>query len=367
MNLLMITRKADKDDGLAGFVFNWIKKFGKKTDKLYVICLEKGNIDGLPENIKILPVRKNKQSPPRRDPAHIKLNKVAGNNIILRKITDFFNFQKIVFSNIKKVDGVFCHMNPEYTIAVWPLSKIFNKKIISWYAHGTVSTRLKLLEKMANKIITPSQKSFRLKSKKIIITGHGIDIDKFKKIDTKKSDKFKIISVGRISPTKDLETLIKATDIIINNYHQKDITVEIIGSPGLKSHETYLESLREMVKKINLENYIKFLGSIANKDIPQKLNESQVFINLSNTGSVDKTVLEAMATEVVPITSNDAFEEILEEKYKTKANDYKMLAQKIMAIKNKEEQTSGKKLREIVTEKHNLDILIEKILGEFKS
>ena len=40
--------------------------------------------------------------------------------------------------------------------------------------------------------------------------------------------------------------------------------------------------LLKMVEKMNLGNYIKFLGSIANKKIPQKLNEAQIFINLSN-------------------------------------------------------------------------------------
>jgi glycosyltransferase involved in cell wall biosynthesis len=349
MNLLMITRKIDKDDGLAGFTFNWAKKIGEKTSKLYIICLEKGNTEGLPENIKIFPIREKPQ-----------------NNIILRKITTFLNFQKIIAKNIRKVDGVFCHMNPEYTISVWPLAKIFNKKIISWYAHGTVSLRLKLLEKMADKIVTPSQKSFRLKSKKVIITGHGIDINKFKKTDTPSSDKFKIITVGRISPTKDLETLIKAIDIIVNDHRQKDISVEIIGSPGLKSHKSYLESLKKMVKKMDLESCIKFLGSIANKDIPQKLNESQLFINLSNTGSVDKVVLEAMATEIIPITSNVAFEEILDKKFRTEANNYKMLAKKIMDIKNKNLKDDKGKLRKIIVENHNLDKLIEKIINEFK-
>jgi glycosyltransferase involved in cell wall biosynthesis len=349
----MITRKVDKDDGLAGFTFNWIKKLGEKTDKLYVICLETGNIEGLPKNIKILPIRKNLK-----------------NNLIVKKISDFINFQKLALINLKKVDGIFCHMNPEYTIAIWPLAKIFNKKIISWYAHGTVSFRLKLVEKMADKIITPSQKSFRLQSNKVIITGHGIDVDKFKKTDEQNNGKFKIISVGRISPTKDLETLIKATDIIVNNLEQKDILVEIIGAPGLKSHETYLHSLKAMVKKMNLENQIKFLGSIANKDIPQKLNEAHIFINLSDTGSIDKAVLEAMATEVIPITSNIAFEGILEEKYLTKPNDYKMLSQKIMAIKNEEpnkQDSARKKLREIVAEKHNLNKLIEKIIKQFEN
>ena len=32
MKLLMITRKIDKDDGLAGFTYNWVKKLSKIED-----------------------------------------------------------------------------------------------------------------------------------------------------------------------------------------------------------------------------------------------------------------------------------------------------------------------------------------------
>ena len=83
MKLLMITRKVDKDSGLAGFTYNWIKKLSKHLDKLYIICLEKGNISGLPDNIKIY-----------------SLGKEKGKN----RWKEFWNFQKFAIKLLIKLD-----------------------------------------------------------------------------------------------------------------------------------------------------------------------------------------------------------------------------------------------------------------------
>ena len=352
MKFLMITRKVDKDDGLAGFTYNWIDKISKRTEKLFVICLEKGNIKGLGENVKIFSVRNNKKI----------------NNIIIRKIRDFIIFQKLVLQNIKKVDGIFCHMNPEYTIAVYPLAKIFNKKIISWYAHKQITFRLKLMEKITDKILTPSKKSFRLLSKKIVITGHGIDTEKFIPFEKDLKEKFTVISVGRISPSKDLETLIKAVDIIVNDFKEKNIVVKIIGAPGLKNHQSYYSSHLKMVDKMKLSEYIKFYGSIANKNIPRILTKSDLFINLSNTGSLDKAILEAMSCKLIVLTSNEAFVDIFDEQQMIKQNDFRMLAKKIIGVKNQDadkKKILKNRMRKIVKENHNLNNLIEKIIKQF--
>lgn len=348
----MITRKVDKNDGLAGFTYNWIDRISSKAEKLFVICLEKGNIEGLGKNVKIFSLRNDKNS----------------NNIVIRKIRDFIIFQKLVLQNIKKVDGVFCHMNPEYTIAVYPLAKIFNKKIVSWYAHKQITLRLKLMEKITDRILTPSKKSFRLFSKKVIITGHGIDIEKFKPKQENSKEKFVIISVGRISPTKDLETLVKAVDIAVNDFQAKNIVVKIIGAPGLKNHQSYYNALLKMVKAMNLSEHIKFYGEIANKDIPLMLAESDLFINLSNTGSVDKAVLEAMSCGVFVLTSNEAFIGILDEKQIIKQNDFKTLAKKIIEVKGQDfnkKKILKDRMRKMVKENHNINNLIEKVAEQF--
>ena len=59
MKLLMVTRKVDQNDWLAGFTYNWVRKLAEKIERLYVICLEKGDLMGLPKNVEVYSLRKN--------------------------------------------------------------------------------------------------------------------------------------------------------------------------------------------------------------------------------------------------------------------------------------------------------------------
>ncbi|MBU2068030.1 hypothetical protein KKE13_00380, partial [Patescibacteria group bacterium] len=190
----MITRKVDRDDAQAGFTYGWVKKMGQQGDVLKVICLEKGNTKGLSNNVEVF-----------------SLGKENGKN----KLREFINFYRGAFKFIGKVDGVFCHQNPEYTILIGPLAKLRRKKIVSWYSHKAINWRVKLMAFFAEKIITPTQEGFGLKSDKKVVVGHGIDTELFKPAEQKnKNDIFRVISVGRISPIKNYETLIEAIEII---------------------------------------------------------------------------------------------------------------------------------------------------------
>lgn len=342
MNLLMITRKVDNDDALAGFTYNWVKNLGSNLDKLYVITWQKSNSVGLLENIEVISLPEGK-------------------------------FNKVLFLQTKllqilpKVDGVFCHMNPEYTILSAPLAKIFRKKIVSWYTHKSITWRRRLLEILANKIVTASIMSFRKPwfSKKVNIIGHGIDVDLFKPLnDRQQSNNFNIISVGRISPTKDYESIIKAVDILNN----KDISLKIIGDVILEYQRDYLNNLKKMTSAMSLENQVEFIGWVANKLMPYYYQNADLFINMSGTGSVDKVVLEAMSSGCLVLTSNEAFREIIGDKFMIEKDNPNSLADKIQWIYNLPIETKelyANKLRDIVVTDHNLKNLVKKIKNQF--
>ena len=157
MKLLMITRKVDNHDALAGFAYNWVKKLGANLNKLYVISWQAGDSRDLPENIEVVFLPKN-------------------------KFAKIFILPWEVFKLALKVDGVFCHMNPEYTILSWLPAKIFGKRIVSWYTHKQINWKRRLLELLTDKILTASKDSFRQPwfKNKVEVTGHGIDIEQFK-------------------------------------------------------------------------------------------------------------------------------------------------------------------------------------------
>ena len=354
MKLLMITRKVDLEDSSpAGFTYNWVKKLGEKLEELYVITWQKSDRGDLPKNIEIISLPNNK----------------------------FFKIFVLQFRLLKilpKVDGVFCHQNPEYTILIGPLAKIFRKRIISWYTHKAVNWRRRLMELLADKILTASSLSFRKPffPNKVEVTGHGIDINYFCKSPYKhKDEKFHIISVGRISPIKNYETLIKAIDILVNEKNKNNIELIILGSAVLKSDNEYLRKIKKLSESENLirgkYHYIEIVGrGIPYRDITTTYWNSDLMVNLSQTGSVDKAVLEAMACETLVLTSNEAFKDILkDERLMFKPRDYNDLADKIINLMNLSDEGKkkiGQSLRKAVVDNHNLDKLVGKILALYE-
>jgi glycosyltransferase involved in cell wall biosynthesis len=261
-------------------------------------------------------------------------------------------------------------MNQVYVILGWKTWFLLGKKIGLWYAHGHTSFSLYLAEKFSHIIFTSTASGFRLKSKKVRIVGQGIDTDIFTTSNTKKKDdKFNIISIGRISPIKDYETLINAVEILSEN--GLNLNVNIVGGVGLLEQEEYLASLKQIIKSKGLVDIIHFKGAVPNKDIVALLQQSDLFVNTSHTGSLDKAILEAMSAGVPVLTCNEAMLEVLggyREKLMYPKKDFKALSEKIVLVMNmstEEKQKMTNDLREIVEHNHNLKSLTQKVIKEY--
>ncbi|MFA4833280.1 MAG: glycosyltransferase family 4 protein [Patescibacteria group bacterium] len=359
MKLLILTQKVDIDDDILGFFHDWIKEFAKHCERVTVVCLQRGRYE-LPKNVRVLSLGKDE---------FLRLGKYSG---FIRKLVATLRFYNCIIQERKKYDKVFVHMNPEYIVLGGIFWKLGGKKIALWYTHKAVDLKLKLAAKLADIIFTASEESFRLPSRKVKIVGHGINIERFQVqsrapgVEIINNNKFIIITVGRISPVKDYETMIKAI-YILNNQGIKNIELDIIGAVVLKNQESYLNALKDMVEKMQLAEKVKFLGSIPHYKIPEYLGKSDLFINLSKTGSVDKAVLEAMACGCLPLSSNESFKKIIPDELIVAKNNPEKLAEKIREIigKQKEERDRiTQKLRQIVMGNHNLNNLIKTIVKE---
>ncbi|VAX34860.1 hypothetical protein MNBD_UNCLBAC01-1102 [hydrothermal vent metagenome] len=108
------------------------------------------------------------------------------------------------------------------------------------------------------------------------------------------SDSLLIGIVARLSIEKDHKTLIKAFQRIAES--SMDVKLLIIGDGQLK------ENLKSLVKKLNIENKVKFLGF--RKDIPELINILDLFVLSSTMEGVSLTLLEAMAAGKPVIATN---------------------------------------------------------------
>ncbi len=339
--LLVITQKVDKNEQLLGFFVEWLREFSKRFDKVTVLCLEKGEFD-LPDNVKIISLGKDRGLP---------------------KISWLMNFYKYILGHRKEYDSVFVHMNPRYVVYGGIPWRLMGKKISLWYAHGYVGPMLRLADKLTNISFTSTPEGYRIDSTKKVVVGQGIDTERFRPNPENENRKFRIVSIGRIASVKNYETLIKA----VSSLDSSKIEVKIVGGIGKKEDQKYLNNLKELAREKDLSDIIDFVGPVSNYEIINTLQSSDLFVNMSHTGSLDKAILEAMSTGVIVLTCNEALENVLgryNKKLMYPKKDHQVLREKIvwvMDLDSKERKEISEDLRKVVIEEHNLSGLIDKI------
>jgi glycosyltransferase involved in cell wall biosynthesis len=131
---------------------------------------------------------------------------------------------------------------------------------------------------------------------KIKIINFGIDTKKFSpgpeneklKKELGFSDSDIVISLRSLDPIYDIETLIKAAPLILQVIPKVKF---IIVGKGPQENE-----LRELTKKLNIEESIKFAGFIQNDDLPKYLRTADVYVSTSlSDGGIAASTAEAMA------------------------------------------------------------------------
>jgi glycosyltransferase involved in cell wall biosynthesis len=354
MNILFLTRKVDSDDDAASFVTDWLREFSVQLagGKLIVICQEMGRAPALGENV-----------------AFYSLGKERGYG----KLKQFFLFQKYLWLNIRQVQGVFAHMIQHYSIMAGPWCFLFRKKLFQWYAHKSVNILLRLSALFVDGFVTPSSESFRLDTKRPVhIFGHGIAVDQFIPLQAPAAGESSphILTVGRISPVKNIDKMLAFIPYLIRNPVFKNVSFQIIGSPGLPSHSEYMERMQQWVHEMSLGRFISFLGPMPNKDTIFYYQHADIFINMSETGSLDKVVLEAMSCGTVVLTSNEAFRSIVPIELFFDSTDPEQIAKKIdevYKLRADARKHLGQQLRQVVVENHSLKRTVSSILALYRA
>lgn len=342
MRLLIVTQKVDKNDAVLGFMHRWIEEFSRHCDQVTVICLFKGEAS-FSSNVSVF-----------------SLGKESGGS----RLKYLRNFYRVIFRERDNYDHVLVHMNPIYVILAGFFWRMWNKKIGMWYAHGYVDLKLKISEKLAHIIFTPSIESFRLLSKKVVVVGHGIDVDFFQPKSRAAHDFFHVVSVGRISPIKDYETLIAASGILFSQGFKMHVSV--VGGAGTEDQKKYSQKILNLAADLNEPERFIFTGPVPYRQINDYLQQADLFINLSSTGSLDKAVLEAMACGIPVLTCNESFISMLGPLGLIfSKGDVDDLVRKIKFISAMDPEALSHlrhELRSRVLQQHNIKNLVPKII-----
>lgn len=343
MRLLIVTQKVDKEDENLGAFYPWFEELGKNFDETVIIASSIGVAD-FPSNIKTFSFGKGKG-------AH--------------KIVQIWKFWELFSEHYAACDAVLFHQIPEFVLAAAPLLMSLKRRSALWYAHGAISWKLRIAERIIGTVLTSSPSGFRMRSKKVISVGQAVDTNRFRPREgvMQAAGGIRLVSAGRISPVKDYETMILAGKILERAW-QKPWVLTIVGGPLMARDHTYLVSLKQNVREAGLESHIHFAGARPFSEIPTLFQEEDIFLNLSRTGSLDKAVLEAMSSGLTVISSNSAYRYLLPPKYFLEHVTPEFLAERIQMLAD--ELRPNRALRDIVIAHHSLPHTIDRVSAVLK-
>ncbi len=266
MRLLICTQAVDRDDPALGFFLAWIERLARECEHVLVVCLRKG-IHTLPKNVEVI--------------------SLGERHRFLRGL----EVCAIALGRHAEYDAVFVHMNPEYIVAAGWLWRLMQKKVVLWYTHKSVNLRLRIATFFANTVLTASKESFRLPSRKVAVVGHGIDTAFFAPVSPEMRGEW-VLSVGRLMQSK-------RHDLAITGAAQAGRRIRIIGEGP---ERPALEKLAQSQKA-----EVEFLGGCTQAQVRDEYGVAAFLVHTSETGSLDKVVLEALATNLPVITTSDAY------------------------------------------------------------
>ena len=287
MRLLITTQVVDTEDPVLGFFVRWIEEFAVHCEQIEVICLFEGKHE-LPANVRV----------------H-SLGKEHGRRSSFSYAASFL---ALLWQLRGRYDAVFVHMNPEYVILGAPFWKLAKKRVALWYLHKRVDLKLRIAASLADVILTASKESFRLAAPNVHIVGHGIVVGDAPREPHEAGAPLRILTAGRIAPAKGVLEMLEAIDRLIARGVSSRF--RILGAPATMSDRGYSDLVDARMRALP-KGVAERAGAVPHRDIPQELARTDVFLNLSETGSIDKAILEALASGVPVVTSNEAFRDLL--------------------------------------------------------
>ncbi len=343
MKLLIVTQTVDTQDPILGFFCRWIIEFAKRFEKVTVIALSVGECT-FPDNINVL-----------------SLGKKDG----VSRMEYVRRFYSYIISCRNDYDVVFVHMNPVYVILGGLLWRIWNKKIGLWYVHKNVDIKLRTALCLVHIVFTASEKSFRIHSPKVMVTGHGIDTSALQmRIDSPQRPV--ITTIGRITKTKNIDVLLDAF-ALAKKFLSAQTVFEIVGDAVYPEDRIYKNNLEQKIRDLGITNSVVFVGTLPHAHIPNYLNHVSLVLNASDTGSLDKAILEPMAMGIPVVTSNEAFRDVLSPQgLFVEQTNKEIFASKIQEIMS-HNHFDGRPLRAIVEKQHALTNLIDSIQSIYEA
>lgn len=280
MRLLILTQAIDTDDRALGFFHRWVEEFAARFDALEVVCLKEG-VHALPHNVRVY-----------------SLGKEKGRS----RAKYIFNFYRHVLS--LRYDAVLVHMNEEYVLLGGWWWRLRGKKVVLWRNHKMGSWRTRLAVRLSSAVCYTSPDAFVAPYAKAVRMPVGIDTDFFKPASRVPAGGT-ILFLGRVDPVKKVEVFVGALVLLAAPAH-----VELYGSPT-EPGSPYAAAIAAQAQPLALCGVLAMHPGVPHERTAELYRSHAIYVNLTPSGSFDKTIGEAMASGCAVVCANAAVRDVL--------------------------------------------------------
>ena len=251
---------------------------------------------------------------------------------------------------------VLAHMCPIYAVLAAPLARPLGCRVLLWFTHWRASRLLRIAEHVSSTVVSVDRNSFPLSSNKLVAIGHGIDLNAFRCTERRRGEQIRLLALGRTSPAKGLETVIRAVAKV------PDATL-ITHGPSLTDEERrHRNELECLVSELNVGDRVTLGEPVSRERVPELMAGVDALVNNMRAGAPDKVVYEAAATCLPVLASNPVFAGFLHDELRFPRGNVAALAARIRGLAELDLAAIGVELRGRVECEHSTDSWADRIV-----
>ena len=282
--LLALNYTMDLDSQVLSHQVEAVESLSEYFEETYVVTGKIGRYREIPE-VKVL----SSEWMPRQNIR----NSVKSIRLILR----------IVVRNRSKI-VVFSHMAEVQSALIAIPLRIIRVPHFLWYAHVHKSLYLRWVHFWANGIITSTNGSCPIKSKKVHVIGQAINLSVFEKRKDQSLPLRSLVHIGRLDPSKGIETIYEVVSRVRKEFPELELS--LIGDPSNLEARQQFNSFVKKTLDDQKAGWLHLRPSIPRDQISKTLGEHDIFVHAFR-GSLDKSILEATAVGLPVVAQNKEY------------------------------------------------------------
>jgi glycosyltransferase involved in cell wall biosynthesis len=348
MRVLLFNLRTDADDTALGFTTAWTNAIARRVDAVDVVTMHAGRVAVAP-NVVVRSVGRERGASR------------------LARVLRFYRLT-VPAALRRRPDVCFAHMTPLFAVMFWPIARLRGIPILLWYAHGSLPRDVRVAHRLVDRCVTSTPAGLRIDGPRVHVLHQGIDTTVFHPPPApRERQATTVLSVGRLTASKHILELVE----VVAELRRRglDLKLRLVGGPITRLDRDYTERILATIRSHDMEGQVELPGAVGHQEIAAEYRRAGWFLNLSSTGSLDKAILEAMASGCVPISANDSFAALAAEEGLSElvpgpgVEGAADTIERLLGREAEELDALRGQVRSVVERRHSLDALADKIVG----